>query len=98
MVMDAWCRLTVFNPDGTPLTSWSASGPGRPGLSVVGGLAALVLAARRSGHRTVLADACADLLELLELVGLRPEVVGDVESREQPFGVEEGMEPGDPPG
>jgi hypothetical protein len=75
----------------------------RPDLRLVEALARAQLIARRCGCRLVLRDVSADLRGLLELVGLA-DVLGDssearreAELREQ-LGVEEVVQPGDPPG
>jgi hypothetical protein len=71
-------------------------GPEPPDLAIVDVLARLQLDARRAGGSIRLTDVRADLADLLELVGLRREVGGETERREQLLGVEERMEPGDP--
>ncbi len=52
------------------LASWPLAGRDRPDLAVVGKLARLQLAARRRGCSIRLRDACVELLELLDLLGL----------------------------
>ena len=100
--MAVWCRVTVLGPDGRLRASWPVCRPGRPDLGVVEGLARLQLAARRQGGRVVLVEPCAELVELLDLVGLlgavglRREVEGNAEGREDVLAVEEAVEPGDP--
>ena len=68
-------------------------------MALVDALARLQLAARRLGCSVRLRGACAELTELLELVGLDAElvveVVGETEGGEE-IGVEEGVEAGDP--
>ncbi len=71
-------------------------GLGPPGLAAVDLLARLQLAARRAGGRIRLRDPDPALRALLDLVGLRFEVEGQVEEREPALGVEEAVEPGDP--
>ncbi|MCF1596351.1 STAS domain-containing protein [Streptomyces muensis] len=71
-------------------------GLGPPGLGVVDLLARLQLTARRAGGRIRLRDPDPALHALLDLVGLRFEVEGEVEQREPALGVEEAVEPGDP--
>jgi hypothetical protein len=44
----------------------------------------------------VLTDVCTDLLELLDLVGLRRQVCGEAEGGEEQAGIEERVEPADP--
>jgi predicted dithiol-disulfide oxidoreductase (DUF899 family) len=58
------------------LASWRLTSRDRPGLAVVDELARLQLAARRRGCSIRLRDACVELLELLDLLGLG-EVVSD---------------------
>jgi ABC-type transporter Mla MlaB component len=96
--MGAWCRVTVMGAEGVVLASWSVSGPGRADLAVVEALACLQLAALRRGRHVVLTDVCTDLLELLDLVGLRREVCGKAEGGEEHVGIEECVEPADPSG
>ncbi|MFJ7155629.1 STAS domain-containing protein [Streptomyces sp. NPDC101118] len=69
----------------------------RPGLPTLDALARLALTARRHGGRLRLAGTPPALAALLELTGLR-ETLGEPEEREPPRGVEEGVEPRDPPG
>ncbi|MGV4982536.1 STAS domain-containing protein [Streptomyces sp. NPDC001709] len=73
-----------------------AGGLGPPGLAVVDLLARLELAARRAGGRILLRDPDPALLALLDLVGLRFQVEGQVEEGEPALGVEEAVETGDP--
>jgi STAS domain len=79
-----------------------------PDLATVDALARLQLTARRLGRRAVLRGAPAELRDLLELAGLcdvvgvapnrlRLRLGGQTEEGEQPGGVEEEGEPGDPP-
>jgi ABC-type transporter Mla MlaB component len=72
-------------------------GLGPPGLGTVDLLARLQLAARRAGGRIRLRDPAPALHALLDLVGLRFETEGQPEQREPALGVEEAVEPGDPP-
>ncbi|MBD9730497.1 STAS domain-containing protein [Streptomyces sp. H28] len=73
------------------------AGLGPPGLAAVNLLARLELLARRTGGRIRLRDPDPALRVLLDLVGLRFEVEGQPEQREEPLGVEEAVEPRDPP-
>ena len=79
-----------------------------PDLGTVDALARLQLTARRVGCQIQVRHACCHLQELLALVGL-DEVVpcpagsalepgGQAEQREQPRGVQEEGDPGDPAG
>lgn len=74
----------------------------RPDLSVVDLLVRIQLAAGRAGGRLELGGACSELCDLIELLGLadvlplRIEAGGQTEQREQPPGVEEEGDPGDP--
>lgn len=75
----------------------------RPDLALVDSLLRLQLAARRRGWRVALRDPGADLRALLELTGLTdvlPPLGGQprrqAELREQ-LGVDEVVQPGDPP-
>jgi hypothetical protein len=79
--------------------------PAAPDLAIVDALARLQLAARRLGCSVRVLGARADLLELLDLAGLRELLTGEQasgvevgrqsEGGEQ-VGVEEVVEPGDP--
>ncbi|WP_405991294.1 hypothetical protein [Streptomyces sp. NBC_00986] len=72
-------------------------GPGPPGLGTVDLLARLQLTARRTGGgRIRLRDPTPALRALLDLVGLRFEMEGQVEQREPALGVQEEVEPGEP--
>ncbi|MFI6930159.1 STAS domain-containing protein [Streptomyces sp. NPDC050287] len=73
------------------------AGLGPPGLRAVDLLARLQLAAKRAGGRIRLRDPDPALHALLDLVGLGIEVEGQAEQREPALGVEEAVEPGDPP-
>jgi ABC-type transporter Mla MlaB component len=78
-----------------------------PDAGTVEALARLQLGARRLGRRIRLRDPSCELCELVELFGLtdvlpgegalRREPLGEPEEREQPLGVEERVEMGDPP-
>ncbi len=84
------------------VASWALLCTGRPDLGLVDEVARLQLAARRLGCSIWLRHACPDLLQLLDLVGLRDEVgrpplqvVGEAEGGEE-AGVEEVVVPDDP--
>ncbi len=81
------CRVVVCD----------VAGLGPPGLAAVNLLARLQLLARRTGGRIRLRDPDPALCVLLDLVGLSFEVEGQPEQREEPLGVEEAVESGDPP-
>jgi hypothetical protein len=74
-----------------------------PSLGDVEALARLQLAARRLGYRIRLRGASDRLRELLALTGLDGilplwvEPVGEAEEGEEALGVEERVDPGDPP-
>ena len=98
-----WCRATVIGPGGDEVERWVLSGPGRPDLAAVDVLARLELEARRRGARLVVEALCPLLAELLEVsglgrrVGVGREVGRQAEEREDRPGVEEAVEPTDPP-
>ncbi len=75
--------------------AWPVAGEGRPDLATVDALAQLQVAARRLGVSIEVQEMCRELAELVELVGLRWELGGKSESREEMAGVEEAVEPGD---
>ena len=66
-----------------------------PDLVLVDALARLQLAARRHGWTLRIPEPSADLVELLELLGLRVELLGEAEGGEE-VGVEEAVIPDDP--
>ena len=86
------------------LASWPLTGTGCPDLSVVEAVARMQLAARRAGCAIQVRDACPELSELLDLVGLCVELGGPdlaVEARRQAedgeqVGVEEVVVADDP--
>jgi ABC-type transporter Mla MlaB component len=73
----------------------------RPDARTIEVLARLQLTARQLGRRMRLRDPTPELTGLLDLFGLadvlRVEPGGQPEEREQPVGVEERVEMGDPP-
>ncbi|MDX3357339.1 STAS domain-containing protein [Streptomyces sp. ME01-24h] len=77
---------------------------GAPDVVLLDALARLQLTARRHGGLIRLRGAGGALRELLALTGLDgsaglgSEARGEAEQREQPLGVEEGVQPGDPAG
>ncbi|MFF8862678.1 STAS domain-containing protein [Streptomyces sp. NPDC015139] len=81
---------------GTGVVVCDVGGLGPPGLGIVDLLARLELAARRAGGRIRLRDPDPALPALLDLVGLRFQVEGQVEEGEPALGVEEAVETGDP--
>jgi hypothetical protein len=64
----------VLDDQGEVLAGGFVSGEAKPDIEAVNTIARLALMARRSGTRFKLADACPELLELLELAGLAVEV------------------------
>ena len=74
--------------------------------TMVNALARLQLTARRSGRRLWVRHASRDLADLLELMGLSDvvplesalafQLQGQSEEREEPCGIEEEADPGDP--
>lgn len=89
--------------DGDELARWPLQDARRPDLALVDHLARVRLTARRLGCTIELRHAGAELLELLELVGLDEvlgggggQVLGQAEGGEQ-AGVEEAVPGGDPP-
>ena len=72
-----------------------------PGVAAIDHLARLTLGLRRGGCKTCLANPNAELLELIDLVGLAEvlgvEVKWQPEQREESGGVEEERELPDPP-
>ncbi|MET8942116.1 STAS domain-containing protein [Streptomyces sp. NPDC004542] len=87
----------LLNASGAGVVVCDVAGLGPCGLGAVDLLARLELAARRAGGRIRLRDPTPALRALLDLVGLRFQVEGQAEEREPAPGVEEAVEPGDPP-
>jgi hypothetical protein len=88
--------VVVLARDGIELASWRLAGLRSPGLCVVDQLARLQVSARRHGCSIRLRDVSPELVELLDLVGLRVEVGGEPEGGEEVLGVEEVVVPDDP--
>ncbi|MEU9990394.1 STAS domain-containing protein [Streptomyces sp. NPDC007971] len=86
----------LLETGGAGVVVCDVAGLGPPGLGTVDLLARLQLAARRAGGRIRLRDPDPALHVLLDLVGLRFEVEGQVEQGEPALGVEEAVESGDP--
>ncbi|HKA98560.1 MAG TPA: hypothetical protein VKD66_20020 [Streptosporangiaceae bacterium] len=89
-----WARMVVVAADGT---HWKVplAGEGPPDLAFVAALARFQLIVRRAGGRVWLEDVSSPLAELLDLAGLRREVGGQPEGREQALGVQEEVKPND---
>ena len=77
--MGVWCTVTEIGPDETALAEWSLRGSGAPCIEVVECLARLQLDARGQGGRVALTDVCDDLARLIELAGLRRELLDSSE-------------------
>lgn len=86
----------LLESTGAGVVVCDAAGFGPPGLAAVDALARLELAARRTGGRIRVRAPAPALRALLDLVGLRFEVEGEVEEREPALRVEEEVEPGEP--
>lgn len=78
------------------MAAWPVQGEGRPDLATVDALAQLQLAMRRLGASIEVREMCAELAELVELVGLRRELGGEAEGGEEVGNVEEAVQTGDP--
>ncbi|MFJ3233454.1 STAS domain-containing protein [Streptomyces sp. NPDC086787] len=94
-----WCDTVraLLRATGARVVVCDVGGLGQPGLGDVDLLARLQLTARRDGGRIRLRSPTPALLALLDLVGLRFEVEGQPEQREPALGVQEEVEPGQPP-
>jgi hypothetical protein len=86
--MVRWARIIVVGADGARRVVLLA-GEGPPDLAVVDMLARCQLMARRTGRRMWLEEVSSALEELLDLAGLRREVGGQAEGREEPLGIQE---------
>ncbi|MEW2413649.1 STAS domain-containing protein [Streptomyces sp. NPDC046866] len=94
---DAVClRLAELYGAGAGAVECDVGALTAPGLAAVETLARLRLTARRWGRGLLVTGAGPELRALLGLVGL-VELLGQPEQREPPGGVEEGVEPDDPP-
>lgn len=91
-----WCRAVLHRADGSPLATVSIDGPGPPDLAALDLVAGLAQLARRAGGVLVVGEVSVGLVELFELAGLRRQVLGQVEDRKDPFGVEKEGHGGDP--
>jgi hypothetical protein len=90
-----WARLVMVAENGDRL-ELALVNPAKPDLGTVENLARLQLQARRAGFRVWLCDIAPALKGLLDLTGLLREVGGQAESGEEAFGIQEGVDPGDP--
>jgi hypothetical protein len=86
-----WGRVTVIDSGGGAVR-YVLWGRDRPGLETVDVVARLTLFARRRGSSVRWSDLAPELDSLLELCGLRVEVVRETEGREESLGPEEGEE------
>jgi hypothetical protein len=89
-----WARMVVVAADGSRLTI-PLAGDGPPDLAVVEALARFQLMARRAGDRVWLEDVSAALGDLLDLAGLRRQMIRQPERREQARGVQEEVQADD---
>jgi hypothetical protein len=83
-----WARMVVVGCDGIRRVTL-LTGEGPPDLAVVEGLARFQLMTRRTGGRMWLEEVSPALAELLDLAGLRREVGGQPEGREEALGIQE---------
>ncbi|MDQ6796833.1 MAG: hypothetical protein M3011_02200 [Actinomycetota bacterium] len=88
-------EIVVVGSGGVEEASWTLPVRTPPDLSVVEELARLALAARRLGYSIELRNACGGVSELVDLAGLRVEVVRKAEGGEQGR-VEKVVMPDDP--
>ena len=91
-----WARVVFVSSSGAELAAWALGGRGTPDLGVVDVLARWQLAADRAGGAIRLVAVTPELAALLDLVGLRRELGGQVEGGEHTLDVQEGVEGGDP--
>jgi hypothetical protein len=94
---DTEARIVLARGD-AEVASWPLVRAARTNLTLVDALARLQLSAQRMGCTVRVQHAWRDLAELLDLAGLASvlEAGGQAEGREQ-LGVEEVVQPGDPP-
>jgi hypothetical protein len=72
----AWARVVLIGSSGDPTATWDIRAPGRAELAVVDALARCQLAARRAGGSIRVTETSRELAELLDLLGLGPDVLG----------------------
>ena len=98
--------VTVAAPEGTTVLLCDVARLADVDMESIDALARLALRARRLGCDVSLRDPSSELRELLVLAGLCDvlpcarsgvEVIGEPEHREEPLGIEEERDPGDPP-
>lgn len=103
-VANLWDRVRA-RLTGRAVVTFDVAALDRPDAATVEALARLQLAARRSGYRVRFSNACGQLRDLLELMGLAEvvpcsgsdlELRREVEQGEPPGGVEEERDPVDP--
>jgi hypothetical protein len=74
-----WCRVTVHRPGGSApadlLADILLEGTGPPDIGTVNEIARLALVARRAGATISLSEVAPAMEELLELAGLRLELL-----------------------
>lgn len=87
-----WCRITFVSRDGRFLGVRTFGGPGPPDLEAVDAVARTILSATRQGAKSTVTDVSPRFGELLRLVGLRFEVEGETEGRNEPLRVHENEE------
>lgn len=69
-----WCRFSLLDDQGSVVAGGVLAGAVSPDIDTVNVIARLALMARQTGTTFHLADACPELLELIELAGLPVEV------------------------
>ena len=92
-----WCRVLWMDDDGSGLATWTLTGPGRPDLLALDGVARLCLAALQAGARASVRDSSPDMASLLGLLGSAVDVERKPEYREDALDVQEAMELPDTP-
>lgn len=69
-----WCRFSLLDAQGSVVAGGELAGPILPDIGAVNVIARLALIAKQTGTTFHLADACPELLELIELAGLPVQV------------------------
>ena len=70
------CRIVLVDDVGEELTSWRLEVPWPPDATTVDLLARFQLTAKRSARGLYVLEAPSELLDLIELCGLRSHVLG----------------------
>jgi hypothetical protein len=94
MVMALWCHMTAVDGKGSPAATLVMQGTGAPGLSALDTLARWILEADRAQRQIAIVHLAPEMVDLLELAGLRVEVERKAEGGKESFRVKRVQEEG----